>query len=318
MVVKINKTVDHVGVSATHMQKAHSRGFHMIRGLATAFVLITACNLIAGGDPSGSRHEVQTASDVHQPTLLFDPAMLPGRYVMGDGLGVNCSLTLGEDHRFAFSWRGCGGEYDRNAGTWSLEGDVVVMEPEQPNRMEGFQGMNVRFIPVSWGKCVFLVDENEMPGFCAAAADPESLSFRGVRGHDYIKRGMDDDGSRPDGRPEVPDRYAEYLELGPVTARVVEVRHDGAVVLESKDAHRIREGMLLTLTSFGRLELEVTSLIEGGAVAEVHYFWNSGHETLTAKRFTTGDELHRVRGTGFERFKQPPSREVPDEDADKE
>src|SRR5437867_3612562 len=108
-----------------------------------------------------------------QPPLRFDPGELPGRYYFGDGLGVNCTLELDPGGRFSFSWHGCEGEYDRNEGTWSRDGDLLELHPERPYRQQGFRGMDVRFVPVKWGPRILLVDEHCMPGFCAAAARAE-------------------------------------------------------------------------------------------------------------------------------------------------
>jgi hypothetical protein len=83
--------------------------------------------------------------------LGFDSKAIPGKYYFGNGHGVSCSLELSKDHRFTYSWHGCEGEYDRNKGSWELQGDVVVVHPEMPNKHEGFTGLNLRYIPVTWG-----------------------------------------------------------------------------------------------------------------------------------------------------------------------
>ena len=43
-------------------------------------------------------------------------AAVAGDYYFGDGLGVNCALTLKAEGRFTFGWRGCLGVYDQNTG----------------------------------------------------------------------------------------------------------------------------------------------------------------------------------------------------------
>lgn len=128
-----------------------------------------------------------SASLAPAPQLLFSASELPGRYYLGDGLGVNCRLSLEVNGRFSFCWTGCLGEYDRNEGSWTLEGDRLLMKPEKPNRREGFEGMNLRFMPVKWHDRVLLIDENEMPGFCASARGRTVSNEEYAQGTDYVR-----------------------------------------------------------------------------------------------------------------------------------
>ncbi len=36
-------------------------------------------------------------------------ATVAGEYYYGDGLGMNCSLTITQEGRFSFKWQGCEG-----------------------------------------------------------------------------------------------------------------------------------------------------------------------------------------------------------------
>ena len=141
----------------------------LIAGLTSFAVLAAKSKAPAHAETSWLTHPAPPKGLSLNPALRFPEQELSGQYYLGDGLGVNCSLTLEPTHRFAFAWHGCMGLYDQNQGVWSLEGDTLVVKPKKPNKREGFEGMNLRFIPVQWGKRGYLVDENEMPGFCAAA-----------------------------------------------------------------------------------------------------------------------------------------------------
>jgi hypothetical protein len=239
------------------------------------------------------------------PKMGFDANLLPGRYYFGDGLGVNCLLTLDADHRFKFSWHGCLGEYDKNSGSWEIENDLVVMKPEQPNKREGFVGMNVRFVPVKWGERIYLVDENETPGFCAATAKRSDLRLDDIHGMDYVK--WDGENLPPlKGNPILPERYREFYEKGPVVAKVTKIEPDGSVILNKGSAGKVKEGMLLCVNAFDNSEIKVTSVRKDTATANVLYFWNSDTKIKVGDEFTTGGYYHRPHGTGYERFLQPP------------
>jgi hypothetical protein len=232
---------------------------------------------------------------------------LCGEYYLGDGLGVNCSLTLGSDHRFTFRWRGCLGEYDRNEGRWELSGDVVTMQPERPNKREGFEGMNVRFVPIVSGTRLFLVDENETPGFCAAAGRGDLPSGDRIHGNDYIKRTVGLLPSLSD-KPVIPERFVEFYEKGPVVAKVIWLGPGGRVTLNKGSADRLRVGMLLGLNRFDGIEVKVTEVQEREATGDVFYYWNSDREVKVGDEFTTGSYWHRPWGTGYPRYRRPPER----------
>jgi hypothetical protein len=259
---------------------------------------------LAGKQGAGA--SVQPGAVSTRPTPLFDERDLPGRYYFGDGLGVNCSLVLdAKNHRFTFKWHGCMGEYDSNLGRWEMDGDVLVLMPEKPNKREGFEGMNIRYVPVQWGQRHYLVDENEMPGFCAAAGQKDIPGFNGIHGSDYVKR--DGEELPPvEGRPAIPERFREFYEKGPIKADVVRI--EGKVVLNKGLTDRIKPGMLLAAEGHERIELKVLSVREHESVAEVSYFWNSDRRVAVGDSFTTGEYFNRPRGTGFERFADLPKR----------
>lgn len=271
--------------------------------VSVLFALMLSSSLVAFG--SGADLEQASPAEAPPPAasdakLLFDEEELPGRYYFGDGLGVNYLLTLDTDHRFIFTWDGCLGEYARNAGVWALNGDILILTPDEANQHEGF-GTNVRFIPVKWGKRHYLIDEHEMPGFCVAAANEELPAVL-----DYIKC----DGSQQspvEGAPLIPTRYQEFYEKGPIVATVVRIDEDENAVLDKGTGDRLKPGMLLAINAFARIDLKVISTTSNEAVARPLYFRNSGHAVKVGDRFTTGSYWHRPAGTGKELLVQLPN-----------
>lgn len=240
-----------------------------------------------------------------KPTLLFDLKDVYGTYYFGDGLGVNCSLSILPDNRFTFAWHGCMGEYDRNSGRWELDGDVLELKPEQENVSRGFQGVNVRFIPVKIGETEYLVDEHEMPGFCASLNSDDRPLWR--HGSDYVKSEISETDIKEDA-PVIPVRYRHFYEKGAVEAKVERIDENGNAVLNKGSNDRLAPKMRLEFNGFeASIELVVLSVSENDAVAKPQYYWNSGScELKVGAEFTTGGYWHRPRGTGFERFDGPP------------
>ena len=67
----------------------------------------------------------------------FGPAKTPlvGSYYQGDGLGYNLHLTLEQDGGFDCQWAGCLGNYGSTSGTWSQNGDRIIVNAMESNGM---------------------------------------------------------------------------------------------------------------------------------------------------------------------------------------
>lgn len=89
-----------------------------------------------------------------------------GKYHMGDGLGVNVSLSLSPEAGFTFEWHGCMGLYDRNYGNVTSSEGVIRLHPIFENEQQGLRGIATEFTPVRWGDRRYLVPPNEMIEFC--------------------------------------------------------------------------------------------------------------------------------------------------------
>lgn len=275
-------------------------------GLPTVLFLRGPLSPDAAGASALPPKKASVAPAPARQKLLFAEEKILGAYYFGDGKGVNCSLTIEQEHRFTFRWTGCLGEYDRNAGSWKLDGDVVILSPKWPNKREGFEGMNLRFIPVLWGKQCFLVDEYEMPGFCVAARSEVDL-MEGVHGKDYRRREGDtwDAFSLP-GKPLLPVRYRTFYEQGAVEAKVIRWEDGHRVILNKGRADRVTPDMRFSYDDFGGSELDVISCTTHESIAQPFYYWNTSEPIKVGDRFTTGNYWHRPRGTGFERFPDLP------------
>ena len=248
-----------------------------------------------------------TKTSAPSAKLLFPAERLIGIYYFGDGLGVNCTLELKKDHTFSFRWRGCLGEYDKNHGKWGLDGDVVVLDPELPNEQRGFQGLNVRFVPMIAHGQLLLADENGAP---RAASLLKNFKVREqyAHGSDFLLTN-----SVPESRDGwlCPARYRDFLENGPVRCKVTKVNADGTVILDEGVNGRLKPGLLLAIEKFERLFLEVKTVNATDAVAKPFYVWNSGRKVKVGDPFSTGSQWTDVAGTGYRRYDSPPDGEKP-------
>lgn len=89
-----------------------------------------------------------------------------GLYYEGDGRGENVSLMLAPTTGYLFEWHGCMGLYDRNFGRVAVKKGNLHLSFTFPNVREGFQGIADEFVPVSWGKRMYLIPADDMVGFC--------------------------------------------------------------------------------------------------------------------------------------------------------
>lgn len=275
--------------------------------IAAISTVLALCGCHGGsrGQVHDNRHNVTAA-------LSFPKTEVPDKYYFGDGLGVNCTLELRSDHRFAFRWTGCLGEYDRNQGTWQLNGDILTVFPDKPNVVQGLSGMNLRYIPVKWRGRHFLVDENGMPGFSAMSAERNPLLIERLKSDEYVHFASDYvkaekvRGAVGSGRPLLPMRYLPFYEKGPVKASVVRIQDSRHVIINKGSVDRVRPGLLFTMSASGDIDLEVVRVGKRESEARPVYFFNSDAPVKVGDSFTTGDTWARPHGTGYQRFSDPP------------
>jgi hypothetical protein len=144
-------------------------------------------------------------------------AALAGAYYFGDGLGVNCSLTLTREARFSFVSHGCMGEFDRKQGTAKLVAGHLILTPERPNEREGFGGLATDLIPVRWGERQYLVTEGSKKAFCNGV----NIGLMSATSHAYLRR--EDKGKKVTGLPIVPKEWEQFLLKKPLEGKIIEV-----------------------------------------------------------------------------------------------
>ena len=198
-------------------------------------------------------------------------AGLAGEYYQGDGLGVNCTLTLLEPNRFDFKWQGCLGAYDKNNGTAQCIDRMLHLKPNLPNNHEGFQGAPTKFFAISWGRRQYLVPDDEMLEYCNAinqGSEPRSNEF----GFFYMRLG---DWEKPvRGKPSVGDDWSEYLLDEPVRGEISRILDEESVEVDVGTNQRLRLGMILTAQGVGTTmysQLVVTELKSDSCRASVKH-----------------------------------------------
>jgi hypothetical protein len=173
-----------------------------------------------------------------------------GDYYFGDGTGVNCSFTLSAQGRFTFQWRGCLGTYDTNAGTASLKGGILHINPERPNVQKGFRGTPTEFYPVRWGARMYLIPTNQIVEFCSdvnRGSEPRKDNY----GEYYIRRG--DAEKKVSGRPVVPKQWNKFFLDQPVRGKITKLISSKEAWLDKGAADGLLQGMILTAQQHGEI-----------------------------------------------------------------
>lgn len=182
-----------------------------------------------------------------------------GTYYLGDGLGINCSLTIRPEGRFSFGWRGCLGVYDQNAGGARVVAGHLILSPERPNGRGGVFGTPTDFQIVTWGNRRYLVPESEKRSFC----DHVNQGFEprnSAHGLHYLR--ADDWQKQVVGPPDVPLDWRPLLLKGPLQGIVVEVLPGGRAKVEFGTTQGIRKGLDLWIDTKGFGLVEVVEVAE--------------------------------------------------------
>jgi hypothetical protein len=206
-------------------------------------------------------------------------AAVAGYYYLGDGLGVNCSLSVKPEGKFSFGWRGCLGVYDENTGGAKVVGGRLILSPERPNVREGFRGTKTDFYVVRWSDRLYLIPEGDQQEFCNAVnqgQEPRSRSH----GRFYLRRGDWD--RKVTGLPSVPQEWAPMLLKKPLRGRVIEVLSGGRARVDLGADDGVWKGMELWTDTEGFGLVEVVEVGAKSSVIATKY------PDMTPIRFQTG------------------------------
>jgi hypothetical protein len=235
--------------------------------LAAIMALAAACFV-----PSGETRS--TGDGLKSPVAEF-----AGDYYFGDGLGVNCSLTITQGGRFSFGWRGCLGIYDQNSGEAKVEAGHLILKPESPNVREGFRGTATDLIPVRWGERLYLVTEAERWEFCNQVnqgGEPRD----GPHGRFYLRQG--DWAKKVTGPPSVPKGWEPLLLKKPLHGRVIEVLHGDRAKVDLGADSGVWKGMELWADTEG---FGLVQVVEVGAESSII---STKYTDMTPIRFQKG------------------------------
>lgn len=172
---------------------------------------------------------------------------IAGDYCFGDGLGVNCSLTLTAKGKFTFQWKGCLGTYDKNGGTASMNEGILHIAPQKPNLRDGFRGTPTEFYPVRWGARLYLIPTNEIVGFCSDFNQGSEPRPR-IHGSYYLRRG--DAEKTVLGRPAVPEQWTRFFLEQPVRGKITKLVGKQEAWLDKGSVDGLLEGMVLTAQQY--------------------------------------------------------------------
>lgn len=148
------------------------------------------------------------------------PHKWAGIYYLGDGLGVNISLSIAPKTGYLFEWRGCLALYDRNYGNVTEKDDRVRIDFTLNNNSKDSKTLPSEFFIVNWGPRHYLIPADEMIDFCNFVnngMEPRS----DIHGMFLLRKG--DEKLSVTGLPTLPKEYRDYLLTAPVEADIIEV-----------------------------------------------------------------------------------------------
>jgi len=204
------------------------------------------CTLVVASLALLSSAATRTLAADAGPVRLSEVA---GNYYFGDGLGVNCTLTLSTKGTFSFEWRGCLGTYDKNEGAVSIKDALLRITPKRPNVQEGFRGTPTEFFPVRWGSRMYLIPTNDIVEFCSDV-NQGSEPRRERWGQYYLRQ---KDWAKPvTGRPGVPEQWAKFFLSKPLRGKITELIGGQEAWLDVGTDEGLLQGMILTAQAHGK------------------------------------------------------------------
>jgi hypothetical protein len=195
-------------------------------------------------------------------------ADLAATYYQGDGTGVNWSLELRQDGTFAFSWEGCLGNYDRQAGRWSLARELIELEVLERKPDPPGNSLPTSFWPIRWGGRVYLAAADELAEFCNFVNDGTEPR-REAQGSVFLRE--NDWDLAVSGKPDVPQEMRSHLLARPVRGRIVRHVTTTSAVVNRGARDGLQPGMILYLQGSDFISYRVVSTSSATCRVETVY-----------------------------------------------
>lgn len=192
-----------------------------VRTLATCSIMLA----ISGCEQANRSAKSPPPEKINWPEVA--PSALHAKYLHSLGYG-GARLDLNSNGSFTFSSGCCMTEHE-GSGRFEIESGVVVLKsnakgPTEETKLHYPKAKNIewnprRLVPIAWDQRLYLIDEDRVIEFCNQINfGDEPRTDRGA--YPFLLR--DGDERKPvDGKPSLPEKYAQYLIEVPFTATVV-------------------------------------------------------------------------------------------------
>lgn len=143
-----------------------------------------------------------------------------GNYYLGDGLGMNISLSLAPVSGFVYRHTGCLGVYGRNYGSVKVENNRIHLDKVLNRDEAGMDSLPMELLIIEWEGRKYLLAKAELTEFANAinaGQEPRATRY----GRFLLKRG--DHEKRAHGFPYLPEPHNRYLLKKPIKAKITQV-----------------------------------------------------------------------------------------------
>jgi hypothetical protein len=173
------------------------------------------------------------------------------------------SLELNRNGRFAFCTGAClsGGEW---RGTFDLRSGHVVLSPKKYQRQLGpaVKGESklavTRYVPIRWGRRLYLLSEQELIDFCNDINIGEE-PHRTNGGTGLLRQG--DERKHVTDLPKLPEQWRKYVLTRPRLGKIISTEKYGHAAWVSLGLrHGLRKGMILTTSDGGWRRFEIAKI----------------------------------------------------------
>lgn len=228
---------------------------------------------------------------------------IPGRYLQGS-VHSSWTINLQADHQFEARSSSCLSR-SKTRGTWSIQDKVIVLAPID----QEMNWIGQRFVPIRFNHHLYVIQENSVPAF----AEYARRGRREVTPCSSFPIKFDEQVPLPDFAISekaawLPPRYRPFLELGPITAKVVKMIDARRAEVELTANYPVLPTIRLGMEGPRSIELQLESINGTKAIAKVWYFANS------ERRIEAGDEFsskYSVAPESRTRFSNFLSKRVP-------